>query len=174
MSTSEQEEEVARTRRQRHHDVIIKVAESIDASPEKGGLTNGARAELRRLNAESPSAATFWRLVVAYELPEGVVSRWAVLFRALVTASRTLDRRVPLGAALASAGYSELRLTRLLEARDRRLRDEVRRLGDYFHSKHQPVDWRDACDLLMNEDDWIRRRIARSYFGRLHREQDAS
>jgi len=131
----------------------------------------GTLAALRRTDASSPPAA-FYRITVNLldeELPEGGPSRvaqegrWAVVVAAMATAVGFMSR-VPLGKALAEAGVAEMRVMRLLEARDTALADLVRNVVHHLVQKAQGFDPNDLANLVLSDSDEPRRWIARSYY----------
>jgi CRISPR system Cascade subunit CasB len=139
----------------------------------------GPLAELRRMTHESPPGPAFWRLMSKH--PE-VLSRAAATqdererrWAALLSARAFLQgfsRGEPLGKALALAGFSELRFTRLLRAQEDNLLLEVRRVAQFLSVKAQAANWIDLVDLVLSQgrapyEENVRRRIARDYFRNL-------
>jgi CRISPR system Cascade subunit CasB len=131
----------------------------------------GTAAALRRADPSSPPAA-FYRLTVRLldeHLPEAgprrIVEegRWAVVAAAMANAAGFM-RRVPLGEALARAGVAEMRVVRLLEARDSQLADQVRNIVHQLVQKAQSFDPNDLADLVLSDSDDPRRWIARSFY----------
>jgi CRISPR type I-E-associated protein CasB/Cse2 len=92
---------------------------------------------------------------------------------ALAVTSGLQAPRRSLGAALAEAGLSELRLTRLLRAHAGALPAEVRAVASYLASKAVPFDATDLARLVLSDggpsEERVRRGIARSYYGQLSR-----
>src|SRR5512133_2452527 len=87
------------------------------------GASPGDVAELRRLVPGDPAAPAFWRLagtLLADELRgsgtalDAREQAWASIVNALAVTSGLHAPARSLGSALATAGYSELRFTRLL------------------------------------------------------------
>lgn len=75
------------------------------------------------------------------------------------------------GAALAKAGWSEMRLNQLLSAGPNTVLTELRRLGQYLKSKNQKADWNQAKSLAWavhfgttQERKEARLQVAQSYF----------
>lgn len=146
-------------------------------------LSTGDMAELRRVQPEEPYTPALWKLMEDLDLQgrpgwldqEQRETRWAALMMGMAMNAGLHDYDVPLGEALAEAGWSELRFVRLLRATDTRLIEEVRRMAQYLGSKDQPADWTDVGRLLFSQDgdiaDTIRRNIARPYYRRLYREE---
>jgi CRISPR system Cascade subunit CasB len=131
-------------------------------------LSRGDQAELRR---GTPGAAPFWRVLhqAGIDLDTLVprqAERWRVLLTALAHARR-YDPNVPLGRALAEAGWSEVRFVRLMEAEPDTLGVLLRRCAQYLNNKQQAANWNDARKLLFyaGEDaERERLRIARDYY----------
>jgi hypothetical protein len=131
----------------------------------------GTLAALRRTDPASPPAA-FYRITVSLldgELPDGgprrlaEESRWAVVVAAMATSVGFLNK-VPLGKALAEAGVTEMRVIRLLEARDSQLADLVRTIVHQLVQKAQGFDPNDLANLVLSDSDEPRRWIARSFY----------
>jgi hypothetical protein len=89
--------------------------------------------------------------------------RWAVVVAAMANAVDFM-MKVPLGEALAKAGVAEMRVVRLLEARDAQLADLVRNIVHQLVQKAQPFDPNDIADLVLTDSDEPRRWIARSFY----------
>jgi CRISPR system Cascade subunit CasB len=150
-------------------------------------LTNGDRAELRRIDPASPITPALWKVLLRLEEEGASVGlghdaqerRWATLLMAMslcISPSQNLhDYDVPLGQGLAAAGWSETRFVRLLEADAETLPVLIRRMAQYLASKQQAVDWSDVAWLLFtvsddaNED--VRLNIARSYYRTLYAQE---
>jgi len=152
-----------------------------------GALDNGAIAELRRISPQKPYTPSLWRLLLDLKESEpwGGLDR-DVYERRMATLAMSMaicvgfhKYDVPLGRALAKAGWSELRFVRLMEARGETLETFVRRVSQFLASKSQPANWVDVGWLLLGQD-WktaqkTRLRISRSYYGTLHaQKQDQS
>ncbi len=144
-------------------------------------LPPGDVADLRRLTPDQPYAPALWKLLLGC-VPDSWTAgpdrdekerRWAALFAGMAVAAGGHDPRVPLGQALAQAGWSELRFVRLLRDRADGLAQRIRRVAAYLNSKSAPANWADAADLLLEQDgEWAekhRRRIARDYYRALYR-----
>jgi CRISPR system Cascade subunit CasB len=137
----------------------------------------GDVAALRRLTPEDPAAPAFWRLAAAYldgALPAGGEARedaersWAaVLCGMALTAGLHVPRRRA-GAALAQAGYSDLRFERLLRASGPQLFREVRAAAAFLASKAVELDWTDLAALVLSDGgpsaERTRRALARSFY----------
>lgn len=145
----------------------------------------GDRARLRRLHPASPDGSAFWRLLleqVPDEERRGAESesRWAVLMQGMALMSGPVAsphrQGARLGAVLAELGYSELRLTRLLRAREPKdLAEHVPRLARFLAAKGSAIDWaRFGLLILARSEESAenhRRAIARDYFGHRSRQQ---
>lgn len=156
----------------------------------KGAISSGDLAELRRVDPAEPVTPALWKLLMDEELipsrwrpgrsdsdaRDTSEQRWACLFMGMAHCVGLHDLKVPLGAALADAGWSEVRFTRLLRARDKRLFNEVRSVANYLSSKEQRADWCGVHGLLFSQDDddWAerhRRNVARSYYRVKHTQE---
>ena len=150
-------------------------------------LSSGERAELRRISFEAPFTPALWK-VLFYLRDEGAPvrigdeadeRRWATLLMSMahcIEPRRNLhDYQVPLGRALAEAGWSELRFTQLLRARGPQLTVLLRRMAQYLSAKDQPANWADVADLLFEQEgakaDAVRLRIARDYYARRYQQE---
>jgi len=143
-------------------------------------LPRGDVAELRRLSPHDPAAPAVWKLLIGC-VPESWRAgpereererRWAALFMGMAHAAGLHNPSVPLGRALAEAGWSELRFVRLMRDTGDGLVDRVRRMAQYLSSKAQQADWTGVADLLLDQDgEWAerhRRAIARDYYRALY------
>lgn len=129
-------------------------------------LGAGDRADLRRYRHDhGPIPLAFYKLAAWLDLFAGAnsESRWATL--ATCCAHLSASSGPALGEALARAGYSELRLSRLLRAPADRLHEDLPALARFLSAKGQPADFSDAAALLFQPDeDGPRQSIARAYF----------
>jgi CRISPR system Cascade subunit CasB len=93
--------------------------------------------------------------------------RWAALLSARAFL-QGFSRGATLGKALAEAELSELRLTRLLRAKDDGLLIDVRRVAQFLSVKAQETNWLDLVYLVLSQgradEERVRRKIARDYF----------
>jgi CRISPR type I-E-associated protein CasB/Cse2 len=137
----------------------------------------GDLAELRRLKPEDPGGPAFWRVVVTRldpELPAGgearetALRRWAVILRALAALDGLHKPGRRLGAALAEAGVSELRLNKLLRASGEPLFDQVRAVTHQLATAAAPVDLTGLARLVMSDgqphEQAVRQTIANDYY----------
>ncbi len=146
----------------------------------RDSVSSGDRAELRRLDPKRPFTPALWKLLLdmgQHDAPEWISQdrwerRWATLLMGLAFCAELHDYKRSLGSALAEAGYSELRLVRLLRAEGEQLETYIRRLAQYLHSKQQKANWGDVANLLFYQSgetsDKIRLHIARAYFAARH------
>lgn len=121
-------------------------------------LGNGPQAELRRLDpcrtATWPTA--FYRLFTAEIEPhlrdvgEDAQRAWAAILSGMATLPQGVQHP---GTALALARYSELRLNRLLSARDGRLLDEFRAAVCFLAAKKTSADWPQFGQLALHDPD---------------------
>lgn len=139
-------------------------------------LGNGERAALRRLRPQSLQEPAFWMLVTgplraaldAEDKPWRATQeqRWAVVLSVAAAAAHSPAMR--LGAALARAGVSEPRLTRLLRARGDQLPDAVRTIAHQIITAAVPFDFADLAWFVLSEGAWdeerARQQIARDYY----------
>lgn len=139
-------------------------------------LGTGPLARLRRLDPQRADTwpTDFWKLFSAHIEPllgeeattELVQRRWATILGAFAQ----VDPGGPHpGTALAQVGYSELRLNRLLSARDDRLLDEFRAAARFLAAKKMPVDVGQLARLVLYDPDssagdGVRRHLAGAYF----------
>jgi CRISPR system Cascade subunit CasB len=143
-------------------------------------LSPGEVAALRRLAPDEPYAPAVWKVfamaldeVVPPDGParEEAERRWAAILCGLAITQGLHRAGRPLGAALASAGFSELRFTRLLRARGDQMFAALRGAAQYLASKALSFDALDLARLVLSEDgpreERTRRDIARSYYRQL-------
>ena len=153
-------------------------------------VSPGDRAELRRLNPDSPTPAVFWRIMAENGLLGNLAfeRKWALILHgiALMTprhggddASQSAhDGTTPVGRALFLGGeeqretgfYSESRLHRLLTARGDMLRTLLDRMFRTLASAGVSFNWREMSQLILSEGydeetaERARRRIASEYY----------
>lgn len=148
-------------------------------------LRTASAGDLAELRRGAPHSSVFWRLFLRHVEGAGrgrgpeEQATWVVAIAVLATGLRasgygkpatgTLHTGRPLGRALAAAGFSETRLTRLLRARDRHLMDEVERAGRMLAAKGEAADLIELVELLFTTPDRTERTrltIARSYYSK--------
>jgi CRISPR system Cascade subunit CasB len=142
-------------------------------------LSPGDLAALRRLSPDDLSAPAYWKLlgtVLVDEVRQGDAGlqrerRWGTILSAMAVTAGLHRPGRSLGAALAEAGYSELRLTRLFRAGGDALPPEVRSAASFLAAKAIPFDAADLAGLVLSDggpsEDLVRRGIARSYYRQL-------
>ncbi|MDP2312727.1 MAG: type I-E CRISPR-associated protein Cse2/CasB [Pseudomonadota bacterium] len=150
--------------------VIPKLCAALDGK----GVAPGDLARLRRLDPDASADFAFWRVMARYapnELAragEGAERRWMVVLSALATLQGLHDGSKRLGTALGEAGFSELRLSRLMRAEDDALAPEVRAAARYLASKGKSANLVDLAQLVLAPEgpqaEQVRRRIASAYF----------
>jgi CRISPR system Cascade subunit CasB len=168
----------------RHERPLAAVIGRIAAAVQRE-LSAGDVAALRRLTPEDPGVPAFWKVAAAHlegALPAGgeardeAERRWATVLSGMALTSGLHARGRRAGAALADAGYSELRFERLLRAKGDALLHEVRTAARFVASKAAALDWTELATLVLgaggDSDDGIRRSLARSYYAQLSRNED--
>lgn len=161
---------------------VNKAAFKLDPENEKG-LSNGDRAALRRIDLDTPVTPTLWKVLFDLKQDESKgmpqtkwEQRWATLLMGMAHCAGLHDYDVPLGQALAEAGWAEPRFVRLLEADDETLPVLLRRMAQYLASKQQPANWDDVRKLLFYQSgetaENIRLSIARPYYRTLHAQEE--
>jgi CRISPR system Cascade subunit CasB len=160
---------------------LADIIRSLASAIRFGRLGPGDLAQLRRLSAETPAQPAFWRVLSEWiapddGLPEEMENRWAVVLAVLA-------RLAPIGhhpersfgEALARAGYSEMRLMRLLRAKPPLLDELVRQACSYLAARAEPVNWVSIAAFVLTTDEEkaesVRRRVAREYYFTLRREE---
>ena len=161
--------------------LVSSVAALLQRSP---ALSTGDIAALRRMNPRTPVAAFFKieGILLDEHLPaDGAArfeaeTRWAAIVLGLAHLGDLHGYQHRLGMALATAGFSELRFVRLLQADGEQLLDELPSLARFLAAKEIPADWGAAARLILSagrsDEESARRRLAREYYGVLAR-QDA-
>lgn len=156
------------------------IAVAMESAGKKGALSTGDMAELRRISPDAPYTPALWRILLSYVPEEDLTGpardqkerQWATLLMAMATCAGQHDLHAWFGAALAHAGWSELRFVRLLRARDAQLDLEVRRLAQFLASKGEKANFVDLARLIFwqhgDPAEKIRRDIARSYYRALY------
>lgn len=143
----------------------------------KETLARGDTAPLRRMDPEHPHEPAFILLMLEAGAPDewtaGLKSArcWALIVHAMARmAPNHHDRTASVGTALQRAGVSELRVSRLLAARDVQFRKQMVRLAQRLAQAAQPVNWFELADLIVaealdrNRLDTLRLRVARDYY----------
>lgn len=149
----------------------------------RADFSRGDLAGLRRMAPDNPRPAVFWKLLADNDLLEygdEVENKWALILHgiALMTPSNTGDGNartahdgsMPVGRALSSIDYSELRFNRLLTARDEMLRTLLARMFRMLAAEDMRFNWREMAQFILNDGynetaaELSRRRIARDYY----------
>jgi CRISPR system Cascade subunit CasB len=149
-------------------------------------LSPGDLADLRRLGEGDIGSPAFWKVAALWLEPKGFLRdqggeardaaerRWAFILAGLATLGHLHQPGYRLGRALAEAGFSELRLVRLLRSYDETLLDLVRITARQLAAKGQQVDWADAAELVLSDgadhEESVRRRVARDFYKHLKTE----
>lgn len=152
--------------------VLAWLAGAIDRLDERGAT--GDLAALRRLNPDRPRAGAFFRLMALapgdpLERPGDRFGRWGLVVWMLAQTPGARSGR-PLGAALADADFSEVRMNRLLAARGDGFRAQVRRLVRFVAHKSSGAPYRELGELILCEGvhetraERLRLSIARDYW----------
>jgi CRISPR system Cascade subunit CasB len=173
--TDEAGELKARTSDRDLTSTVHSIARFLNRDEYEGGISTGDLAELRRINPEKPYTPALWKILFHHvpdhdQLSPSRERRWAILLQAMATCVGLHEPSIDFGAALAEAGWSELRFVRLMEARGDSLDKQLRRLAKYLASKNQEANWADAAWLLFVQEGQhaknTRQLIARSYYRR--------
>ncbi|WP_419165109.1 type I-E CRISPR-associated protein Cse2/CasB [Candidatus Palauibacter sp.] len=141
-------------------------------------LKPGPAAALRRGPLEGKGSAAFWQLIADNGIEgraAGDLPRWASIMQAIaILTPRGSDEKKrsahdgskPMGAALAEAKISELRLARLLSARGEMRRDLVIRTCRRLSGKESVrFDLRTLANFILRENDKTQAHwIARHYY----------
>ena len=147
---------------------------------QQGALSSGEMAELRRISQDQPFTPALWRLLIMLNLtePPSWISqnewerRWATLFMGMAHCAGLHNYSISLGAALAEAGWSELRFVQLMRAKDETLETHLRRVAQFLASKNQEANWTDVARLQFFQSsdagERIRLSISRDYYSRLY------
>jgi CRISPR type I-E-associated protein CasB/Cse2 len=143
---------------------------ALDSAERRGDI-----ASLRRLNTDTPDAATFFRIVVKItpEAGPSALQRYARFLQILAMKPAALTSG-SFGAAMAAAGVSEARAQKLLTARGPALAQQLRLISRRL-ANEGTLPYRQIGDLLLIEDEdskhaeAIRLRIARDYWRTLDR-----
>ncbi|NBC26643.1 MAG: type I-E CRISPR-associated protein Cse2/CasB [Bacteroidetes bacterium] len=151
---------------------------------EKGALSTGDLAELRRISPDQPFTPALWRILLMFDLNEspGWISqeqwerRWATLLMVMAHNIGLHNYRVSFGQALANAGWSELRFVQLMKSNGETLEKHLRRVAQFLAGKNQEADWSDAARLLFTQSgesgEKIRLSISRNYYSALYAQEN--
>lgn len=132
------------------------------AEEQLGRLPKKERVRLRR----GRLSGGLWRILVEQNLDPSPDREqvYQLLLRAVALCGQGSNEQGSdnFGAVLQTAGYSQVRLERLLEAQD--LLDEARKAILFLEAKGVAPDWSQLQNYLIYQNDRARRSIARSYF----------
>lgn len=179
--TGEAAELEARTSTEGLTSTVHSIARYLNRGEHEGGISTGDLAELRRINPDKPYTPALWKILFDHvpdhdQLSPSRERRWAMLLQAMATCVGLHEPSMDFGAALAEAGWSELRFVRLMEARGDNLDKQLRRLAQYLASKNQEANWAEAAWLLFVQEgehaENTRQRIAKSYYKREYDEEN--
>lgn len=143
-------------------------------------LDPGPAAQLRRGPLAEVGAPAFWLLLSRFDLMTFArdLEGWAAVLQGMaILTSKGRDRgkpsahdpAMPVGRALSEAGFSELRLLRLLSAPGETRRDLALRACRMLARKSARIDWRQMARLILFGDQATSRRIAEHYYSTLDR-----
>ncbi len=151
-----------------------------------GAISSGELADLRRISPDQPFTPALWRLLMMQNLndspswisQEQWERRWATLFMGMAHCAGLHNYSISLGAALAEAGWSELRFVQLMRAKDETLETHLRRVAQFLASKNQEANWTDVARLLFFQSgdagERIRLSISREYYSRIYSKEQES
>jgi len=151
---------------------------------EKGALSSGDLAELRRISPDQPFTPALWRLLLMFDLHEspGWISqeqwerRWATLLMVMAHNIGLQNYSISFGQALVNAGWSELRFVQLMKSKGETLEKHLRRVAQFLASKNQEADWSGAARLLFTQSgevgEKIRLSISRNYYSALYKKEN--
>jgi len=161
-----------------------KIVGSIASMMKKeGALSTGEMADLRRISPDQPFTPALWRILLMLDLdnPPGWISRetwerrWATLFMGMAHCAGLHNFDIPLGRALAEAGWSDLRFVQLMRATDETLETHLRRVAQFLAGKNQGANWTDVARLLFYQSgetsEKVRLSISRDYYSMLYKKE---
>ena len=143
---------------------------------ESGALSNGERAELRRMDPRRIDAPAFWKLAARFfddalapgaALREQQETAWASVVVGLAFLEQGAVVGARAGHALREAGLADARFVRFLRADRDALIDELPALARFVAAKGVAIDWADVARVLLLGDDAAeqqRRALARDYY----------
>lgn len=152
MTQSESKTEVRQGEAPSLRQVVLRIVGSLRADFSRGDL-----AALRRLNHRAPNALAFWQLLVGdvpdtWRRGEDAECRWALIIKGMaLMVPHHFNSGADPGRVLSRAGFTELRLGKLLNARDGQFRDQFLRMCRYLAAKGEPVDWVRLAGLVLAE-----------------------
>ena len=140
------------------------------------------------MNPRGPTEAHFWTTCIELKIDQSspeLTETWATVAKMIAIGVKVgenettgpHDGHVQLGTALAKAGYSESRLTTLLNAGDDLVPSMVERAVTLLDTQGQQFNWNDAARLVMTKHrngeqrDQDRAKIARDYYREQYAQQ---
>ncbi|MCM5552387.1 type I-E CRISPR-associated protein Cse2/CasB [Pleomorphomonas sp. NRK KF1] len=146
-------------------------------------LGPGAKASLRRNDPATVLGQPAFHQALAKQdinIREEEALAWAAIVQAIaLTSGNGFQSRS--GKALAEAGLSEVRFSKLMAASGDMLIDQIGILARHLAAKQVPVDWTDLANLLLadhrgevDEVVRLRFRIAQGYYRELNRAERPS
>ena len=119
-----------------------------------GGVSPGDRAALRRLQPGQAPPLIWYRFAVLAGLDSlGLSADWVTIVAGIALMSPDAHTAVRgLGEALATAGYSELRLERLLVSEGPTQRLLLLRAARFLAAHHTAINWNQPAGLLLARD----------------------
>lgn len=142
-------------------------------------FSTGERARLKRWSPGNRPSLAFYRFAFRH-LPDDWERRqeaWLTLVTGIALMYPNPHRSdLPLGRALAEAGYAESRLERLLAAEGDVLQTLLLRAARFLRAKNSGCKWTDAAYLLSVRGDSqeARLHIARAYYREMQRQESKS
>lgn len=140
-------------------------------------LGTGGKASLRRgvpatvVGQPAFHQAIHIASIVVNELDAEV---WGAIVQAIALTAGN-DFTIPAGRAMAAAGLSEARFSKLMAARGDTLRDQIGLIARYLAAKQTPIDWTDLGNLLLadchGDEETVaklRFRLAQGYYRELN------
>jgi len=157
--------------RENKQDNLASIVARLHTAIHSEGVGNGGRAALRKADPSQPLPMSFYRFAAHY-LPdhwENNRSAWICLVSSLANIrAQSHDMKRAFGAELAKAGYTELRMNKLLSAKSDMLEHQVRQISRLFQSKAINANWVDPARLLLAKDNTareaIRQQLATDYY----------
>lgn len=136
--------------------------------------STGAHASLRRGTRHDVVRQAAFHHVIA-EVPDDqlgldALSRWAAVVQCIALTAIGTSVGPSDGSALANAGLSETRFSRLLASRGDGFFDQLLLIARYLRAKQTPVRWNDLGELALTIDvqetraDALRLRLARDFY----------
>lgn len=147
------------------------------------GMGTGDLARLRRGTGVGGATTGSWSAlrVALHHLPnasDDELERWAPVLSAMAHLVGLHRPGIPLGAALAEVGCSELRLSRLLSARRDAVAPQLRSVVALLESKAARSNHADIARLVLSAErsdrEYARRRVAIDYYRAVQRQETPS